>query len=152
MCHRVALPLDVLSARLRMGWPAATGGDSCVDGPSEARGWTRMTRSGCGHVSGLLARPMTAGPDEVRERAPNKLAASGAVESRGVLPLVGPTDRHLASLPFSRGTGARSGHRRRRAISCSTLHHGPHDAGHLVGQGDRRELARLALQQGQQPR
>jgi hypothetical protein len=49
---------------------------------------------------------MTAGLDEVREWAPNKLAASGAGESRGVLPLVGPTDRHLASLPSPRGTGA----------------------------------------------
>jgi len=30
-------------------------------------------------------------------------------------------------------------------------HHGPQDAGHLVGQSDGHELARLSLQQFQQP-
>lgn len=36
-------------------------------------------------------------------------------------------------------------------VDFTCAHHGPQGAGHLVGQGDIHELARLSLQQFQQP-
>ena len=40
---------------------------SCVDGPGSARFFSViLIIAGCGHVSGLFARHVTAGPDEVR--------------------------------------------------------------------------------------
>jgi len=51
------------------------------------------------------------------------------------------------------GSDDRSGGSRERSspICLAGRHHGPRDAGHLVGQSDRHQLARPALQQGQQP-
>jgi hypothetical protein len=86
--------------------------------PSRQGVWTRMTRSGCGHVSGLLARPWPLAQMRSASGRQTSWRLRRAVESRGVLPPVGPTDRHLASLPFPRGTGARSGHRQGWAIGC----------------------------------
>src|SRR6202030_2514032 len=44
-----------------------------------------------------------------------------------------------------------SANRRLWPVGFSTRHHGPHDTGHLVGQGDGGELLRPPLQQPQQP-
>ena len=74
-----------------------------------------------------------------------------------VVPILGSTDRHLAAaiLASARclryGWWAGSG-LRRAPVSLAAHHHGPHDAGHLVGQRDRRQLLGLARQQFQQPR
>jgi hypothetical protein len=50
------------------------------------------------------------------------------------------------------GDDERLGGLRRVPVSRAVRHHGPHGAGHLVGQSDRRHFARPALQQLQQPR
>jgi len=59
----------------------------------------------CVHVSGLLTRYMTAGPDGIRDPIPNSTAASGSRDSYRVLWTVGSTDRHLVAL-FHPGTNA----------------------------------------------
>jgi hypothetical protein len=66
--------------------------------------------------------------------------------------LVGSTDSHLL-LALKTSAAARGlGGDRLTPIRIPARHHGPDDPGHLVGQSDRGELARLTLQQLQKPR
>ncbi len=58
------------------------------------------------HVSGLLTRRMTAGPDGIRDPVPNSPAASGSRDTYRVLWIVGSTDRHLVVL-FDPGINTR---------------------------------------------
>jgi len=103
-----------------------------------------------------VLRHVAAGPDGFREQPPNRPAALSAVGGHGVLPFVGPPDHHLpflsALLHLRRGRlGGLWGGQYRTPVGRAARHHGPDDPGHLVGQSDRRELARLAPQQFQQP-
>src|SRR5215217_1890611 len=72
------------------------------------------------HVSGLLTRCMTAGPDGVRDPIPNSPAALGGRDSYRVLWIVGSTDRHLVAL-FHPGINARSGGFGERLIALTCV-------------------------------
>jgi hypothetical protein len=89
------------------------------------------------------------GPDGFRERALNMSAVShSAVGWHGVSRSSVRPIATFCCRPFTRDA---SGSGDRRGTVCLTAgYHGPHDMGHLVGQRDRRELARTALQQAQQ--
>ena len=65
----------------------------------------------------------------------------------GLSSLVGSTDSHLLLALEPSASARGSGGDRLTPIRFATRHHGPDDPGHLVGQSDRGELARLALQQ-----
>ena len=66
---------------------------------------------------------------------------------------LGPTDRHLAAVLASARSGGAvcDSDRLRLAVEFAAHEHGPDDAGHLVGQRDRRDLFQLACQQLQKP-
>src|SRR5260370_148600 len=73
-----------------------------------------------------------------------------------IVPILGSTDRHLAVAVLPRSRCARwwwagSG-RLRPPVGLAAHHHRPDDAGHLVGQRDRRQLLWLARPQSQEPR
>src|SRR6266481_699375 len=75
---------------------------------------------------------------------------------RGV-PILGSTDYHLAVAVLASSRCARSrwwagSGLRWTAVGLAAHHHRPDDAGHLVGQRDRRDLLRLLGQQPQKPR
>src|SRR5712691_13458739 len=91
------------------------------------------------------------------DRVPNRAVMSEHQWIPRVVPILGSTDRHLAAAVLARSRCARyrwaAGSGRLWApIGLAAHHHGPDDAGHLVGQRDRRELLRLACQQSQEPR
>src|SRR5260370_13187243 len=74
-----------------------------------------------------------------------------------VVPILGSIDRHLAAAVLARGRCIRyrwwaSSGLLRMPVGFAAHHHGPEDAGHLVGQRDRRKLLRLARQQSKEPR
>ena len=127
---------------------------SCVDGPRSARGVERVfdQNGECGHVSGLLVRPVplaqmgSATCSQTRMRGWIPPDRDGFCRS-SARPMV---ISHLSALALLASTNG-SGRSRRAPEGFSARHHGPGDPGHLVGQGDRRELARPALQQFQQP-
>src|SRR5438132_5983727 len=91
------------------------------------------------------------------DRVPNKnVMSEHQWVPRGV-PILGSTDDHLAAAVLARFGCARSRRRagsglRRPTVGLAAHHHGPDDAGQLVGQRHRRELLRLARQQFQEPR
>src|SRR5229473_1920653 len=90
------------------------------------------------------------------DRVPNRAVMSKHQWIPRVVPILGSTDCHLAVAVLARFRCARfrwwagSG-LLRTPVSLAAHHHGPDDAGHLVGQRDRRELLWLARQQSQQP-
>src|SRR4051794_8364843 len=63
-------------------------------------------RIDCDHVSGLFSRRMTAGPDGIRDPAPNTSATLTSLCTKRVLWIVGSTERHLIQL-FHPGITAR---------------------------------------------
>jgi transposase-like protein len=63
-------------------------------------------RIDCDHVSGLFSRRMTAGPDGIRDPAPNSSATLTSLCTKRVLWIVGSTERHLIQL-FHPGINAR---------------------------------------------
>jgi hypothetical protein len=105
---------------------------------------------GFGHMSGLCG---AVGFD----RWPRWVARIGSLNmhamsepcwiSRGV-PILGSTDRHLAALLANArlASGARraSSGRLRLAMEFAAHHHGPQDAGHLVGQRNANQLSSAA--------
>ena len=117
-----------------------------------------MALVGCSHMSGLLWLRS----DDRWPRWVTRIGSqTGTVMSehhrtpRGV-PILGSTDCHLAVAVLARLKCARSrwwvgSGLRRLAVGLAAHHHGPDDTGHLVGQRHRRQLLRLARQQGQQP-
>ena len=110
----------------------------------------------CGHVSGLYVRsdrPLA--QMGCADRVPNIVAMSEHHRVPRGVPLLGSTDRHLAAFLASARSGSHGEPASGRlwlAVSFAAHHHGPQDAGHLVGQRDRRELFRLAREQSQEPR
>ena len=135
-------------------------------GPLVARGELRslmaVRRRSC--VRPLNAARWTAGPRWVSANKPQtRTRHRDALCTKRGSSFVGSTDPHLLQLSLHPGTCERVRQSQAApAAGVATLlaapirfpgrHHGPHDAGHLVGQSHRREFARLALQQGQQPR
>src|SRR6476659_8298981 len=95
---------------------------------------------------------MTTGPDGFRERDPNSRATFAGHWYYRIVSLVGSTDRHLVVALLNPQHARGSAGDRQTPIRFATRHHGPDDPGHLVGQSDGGELARLALQRLQQPR
>src|SRR4029077_2744116 len=91
------------------------------------------------------------------DRVPNRDMMSEHQRVPRVVPILGSTDDHLAAALLARfecagsrwwaGSGLR-----RPAVGLAAHHHGPDDAGHLVGQRDRRDLFRLSRQQSHEPR
>ncbi len=106
----------------------------------------------CGHVSGLSVRSLTAGPDGFRGSAPKH---GSGVEARippyGVVPILGSTDCHLCCCLASSVGGENALRRRRASIGLAVHHDGPSDAGDLVGERNRDQLARLARQEREKP-
>jgi hypothetical protein len=99
---------------------------SYVGHPFETTVWTRMPRSGCAHVSGLLARPIAAGPDESVCGRRTSRQLRGAVASGGVPPLVGA--RPIVALrpcPSLAAPGHDQAIAAGKAMGCCALHHGP---------------------------
>src|SRR5205823_2588003 len=99
----------------------------------------------CGHMSGLCVRhewPLA--QMGYADRVPNREVMSEHRWVPRVVPILGPTDRHLAvSLQAPEAVVRVSGSGRlRSAVEFAAHQHGPDDAGHLVGQRDRRELLR----------
>src|SRR6266478_2426817 len=91
------------------------------------------------------------------DRVPNKNMMSEHQRVPRGVPILGSTDDHLAAAVLARFGCARSrwwagSGLRRPAVGLAAHHHGPDDAGHLVGQRHCRELLRLARQQSQEPR
>src|SRR5438477_592609 len=94
------------------------------------------------------------------DRVPNIFVMSKHQRVPRVAPILGSTECHLAVAVLARFRCARyAGCQRwagsgllRPPIGLAAHHHGPDDAGHFVGQRDRRELLRLARQQSQEPR
>jgi hypothetical protein len=101
-------------------------------GPSGSRANLRILTGGSIAIMCSIFRCgiMTAGPDGVRDPAPNKVAAFTAVASDGVLWIFGSTDRHLIQLCHP-GTNAWG---RRVPASCRARHHGQPRPGRLVVQ------------------
>src|SRR5262249_16913495 len=91
------------------------------------------------------------------DQVPNMNVMSKHQRVPRVVPILGPTDCHLAAAVLA---SARFTRYRWRAgsgllgtpIGLAAHHHGPDDGGHFVGQRDCRELLRLARQQSQEPR
>src|SRR5712692_8445264 len=76
------------------------------------------------------------------DRVPNRAVMSKHQWIPRVVPILGSTDCHLAAAVLTRarcrwraGSGLL-----RTPVSLAAHHHGPDDAGHLVGQRDRRQL------------
>src|ERR1700730_5633187 len=88
------------------------------------------------------------------DRVPNRNVMSEHQWIPRVVPILGSTDRHLAAavLASARYRGWAGSGLLRMSVGLAAHHHGPDDAGHLVGQRHRRELLRLARQQSQEPR
>ena len=95
-------------------------------------------------------------------RWPRRVPRSGPKQARGVSAPVtqtgfaGSSDRPIiisSRHTCTPGIDDRSGSSRERGspIRLAGRHHGPRDAGHLVGQSHRGQLARPALQKGRQP-
>jgi hypothetical protein len=105
----------------------------------------------CGHVSGLSVRSMTAAQMVSASEPSTRLRRHDApVEGTGYLAR-GFDQLPCSAIAPSPETASLSGRRRPVPVRLSARHHGPHDTGHLVGQGHRHQLARPALQQAQQP-
>ncbi len=100
-------------------------------------------------MSGLLdAAQMTAGPDGFRRASPKQNCGVDApLYQAGFLARRFDRLPSLAIALLSLGDDERSGGHRLAPISRFVRHHGPRDAGHLVGQSHRRHFARPALQQ-----
>ena len=117
-----------------------------IDG---ARIWRRHE---CGHVSGLLARHHGRWPRWVpRMTSKHFCGIDVPLTPAGLSPFVGSTDRHLLLSLLPPWHRPRSGCCRLPPVCLAARHHRPDDPGGLVGQSDRRDLARPALQQLQQP-
>src|SRR5690349_14838463 len=91
------------------------------------------------------------------DRVPNRAVMSEHQWAPRVVPILGSTDRHLAVAVLARSRCVRCRWRAGSGllwapVGLAAHHHGPDDAGHLVGQRDRRQLLWLARQQSQQPR
>src|SRR6266852_8077080 len=91
------------------------------------------------------------------DRVPNMNVMSKHQRVPRVVPILGSTDCHLAAAVLASARCTRSRWRAgsgllRTAVGLAAHHHGPDDAGHFVGQRDRRELLWLARQQSQEPR
>src|SRR5260370_40270536 len=91
------------------------------------------------------------------DRVPNMNVMSEHQWIPRVVPILGSTDCHLAVAVLARSGCA--GCRWRTGagllwmpVGFAAHHHGPDDAGHLVGQRDCRQLLWLARQQFQEPR
>ena len=119
-----------------------------MDGPLGARGEAKKS---CGAVA--VVRPACwygrcRWPRWVPRSAPNGTVTLAAATLQGC------TNRRTDRLPLSPAPAAneRSGGGRPRLVGQLARHHGPHDTGRLDGQSHRRELARLAAQQVEQPR
>lgn len=108
----------------------------------------------CGHVSGLFdAVSRTAGPDGFRRASPKQICGVQApVNQAGCLARRFDRLPSLASALLPRGDDERLGGLRHGPVGRVVRHHGPQDAGHLVGQSNSGQLTRPALQQFQQPR
>lgn len=125
-----------------------------MDGPLGARGrrgknliWVEGVR-----VSGLLVRRAGRWPRWVPRSTPKRKSGLEGLRPTRVLWILGSTDDHLFPCqPFTRRP-RRSDRGRRWPIRLIARRHGPRDAGHLVGPGGRRDLARTALEQLLQPR
>jgi hypothetical protein len=127
----------------------------CVDGPLNARVLCENVLIWCesGRVSGLLARHRGRWPRWVPRSTPKRACDLEGRHPTRVLWIVGSTDQHLlvsALTPLARRAGSGC-YRRGSPIAFPACQHGPHNAGHLVGQSHRRDLARLAIQQFKQP-
>src|SRR6516225_5605805 len=88
------------------------------------------------------------------DRVPNMNVMSEHQWVPRVVPILGSTDCHLAVAVLARarcrwpaGSGLLW-----TPVGLAAHHHGPDDAGHLVGQRDRHQLLWLACQQSQEPR
>src|SRR5258708_4608440 len=91
------------------------------------------------------------------DRVPNRAVMSEHQWIPRGVPILGSTDRHLAAAVLARSRCARYRWRAgsgvlRTPVGFAAHHHGPDDAGHLVGQRDCRQLLWLARQQFQEPR
>src|SRR5260370_20251095 len=88
------------------------------------------------------------------DRVPNISVTSKHHWVPRVVPILGSTDCHLAAavLASARSRWWAGSGLLRTPVGLAADHHGPDDAGHLVGQRDRRELLWLARQQSQDPR
>ena len=133
-------------------------GTAYVDGPRLARA-VQLRRSGRlrSYVRPLLCGRLTAGPDGLRDRVPNRAVMSEHQPVPRVVPILGSTDYHLAVAVLARSSGVRCRWRAGSSLLWTPVylaadHHGPDDAGHFVGQRDRCELFWLARQQSQEPR
>src|SRR5947207_14033956 len=87
------------------------------------------------------------------DRVPNMNVMSKHHWVPRVVPILGSTDCHLSAAVLA---GARYRWRAGSGllgtpVGLAAHHHGPDDAGHLVGQRDRRELLGLARQQFEEP-
>jgi hypothetical protein len=119
-----------------------------VDGPLSSSGICKAD-GGTKAVmrSAYVCGNMAAGPDGFREQHPNTATVLITLELGGfrcssVRPIIISCYALKPSAP-ARGSGGYQ----RTPIRFTTRHHGPDDPGHLVGQSDRRDLARPALQQ-----
>ena len=126
---------------------------ACVDGPVGARGEAR--ESDAVRLRSCV-RPVCRGTMPLAQMGS---AIRSQTEERPCWPppYTGCADRRTdrsASFPCEPCTRGRrgSGSSRPGPVGLPARHHGPDDAGRLVGQSHRRELARLAAEQAQQPR
>ena len=105
-----------------------------MDGPLDASAKLRNPTGGSIAIMcpACWRGSMAAGPDGIRDPAPNRLAASKSRCPRRVLRIVGSTDRHL-SQHFHPSATRGPGGGRRLPVARATRHRAPHRARRPVG-------------------
>src|SRR5260370_2527187 len=155
--------IQMIQCRVSLLRLPGEGRDPYVDGPGLQGRCSCDGLVDCGHMSGpplsrgqafvvRSARPLA--QMGYADRVPNISVMSKHHWVPRVVPILGSTDCHLAAavLASARSRWWAGSGLLRMPVGLAADHHGPDDAGHLVGQRDRRELLWLAPQQSQDPR